>query len=214
MVRAGLTSMLGTRPEMEVVGIASGASEALALLNSVEADVMLIDLRMPGMTVIETIREASRRSPTPRTIVLTNFETDEDVYRSVEVGAHGYLLKNTSEEEMVEAIRVVPANGRYFPPGIAARLAERIARSRLTAREEQILQMLAEGLTNKEIGRGTRNQRTHCPKSREQHHRKTKGSESRGSCRRSDSARPDRVGSLSPGTAVAQPAILPVANLH
>ena len=153
VVRAGLASMLGTRCEMEVVGSAAGGAEALTLLATVDADVMLVDLRMPGMTGIETIRLAARLSAPPRAIVLTNFETDEDVYRAVEAGAHGYLLKNASEAEMIAAIRLVFAHGRYFPPAIAARLAERVARSSLTPRESQILKMLAKGLTNKQIGR-------------------------------------------------------------
>jgi DNA-binding NarL/FixJ family response regulator len=153
VVRAGLTSMLGTQRGMEVVGSAAEGAEALTLLETIHPHVMLIDLRMPGMTGIETIRAVARHRPELRIIVLTNFETDEDVYRAVEAGAHGYLIKNTSEQEMVEAIRVVSGNGRYFPPAIAARLAERVARSSVTAREHQILQMLAKGLTNKEIGR-------------------------------------------------------------
>jgi two-component system, NarL family, response regulator len=153
VVRAGLTSMLGTQPGMEVVGSVPSGEEALTLLDQLEADVMLVDLRMPGMTGIDTIRAVSRRKAAPRTIVLTSFETDEDVYRAVEAGSHGYLLKNTPQQEMLEAIRLVHAKHRYFPPTIAARLAERMARSSLTPREYQILQMLAKGLTNKEIGR-------------------------------------------------------------
>ena len=153
VVRAGLTSMLGTQQGMKVVGIASGGDEALALLESLTADVMLVDLRMPGMNGLDTIRAVARKSTGPRTIVLTNFETDEDVYRAVEAGAHGYLLKNTSQQEMIEAISVVFANGRYFPPSIAARLADRVSRSSITPREHQILQMLVKGLTNKDIGR-------------------------------------------------------------
>jgi DNA-binding NarL/FixJ family response regulator len=153
VVRAGLASMLGTQAGMQVVGSASNGREALLLLAQVTADVMLIDLRMPGISGVETIREVKARKLTTRMIVLTSYETDEDIYRAVEAGAHGYLLKGTTQQEMLEAIRLVHGNKRYFPAPIAAHLAERMARSSLTPREHQILQMLVKGLTNKEIGR-------------------------------------------------------------
>jgi DNA-binding NarL/FixJ family response regulator len=155
VVRAGLASMLRAQPGLKVVGSACGGEEALLLLDRVTPDLMLIDLRMPGMNGIEVIRavKARRLSPPVRMIVLTSYETDEDVYRAVEAGVHGYLLKDASEQEMVEAIRIVHAGKRYFPPPIAARLAERMSRTSLTPREHQILQMLSKGLTNKDIGR-------------------------------------------------------------
>jgi len=84
--------------------------------------------------------------------VLTSFETDEDVYRAVQAGAHGYLLKSTMQNEMIAAIRSVAAGKRHIPPRIASRLAQRMSRPALTGRELEILQMLAKGLTNKEIG--------------------------------------------------------------
>jgi len=153
VVRAGLTSMLGTQPALFVVGSASTGQEALCMLDKFSVDVAIVDLRMPGMNGVEVIDAIKRRGPLRRIIVLTNFETDEDIYRAVQAGAHAYLLKDTSQQEIVEAIHLVHANKRHFPPQIAARLAERVARSPLTPREHQILQMLAKGLTNKEIGR-------------------------------------------------------------
>lgn len=155
VVRAGLSSMLRAQPELEVVASASSGDEALQMLDTTSPDVMLIDLRMPGMNGIELIRAIRCRKTalSPRMIVLTSYETDEDIYRAVEAGVHGYLLKDASEHEMLEAIRTIHNGKRYFPPSIAMRLAERMSRTSLTAREEQILQMLAKGLTNKEIGR-------------------------------------------------------------
>lgn len=145
--------MLGTHPEIDVAGSASGGEEALVLLARCSPDVIFVDLRMPGMTGIDTIRAIRVRHPGVRIIVLTSFETDEDIYRAVQAGAHGYLLKDTSQQELLDAIRLVHANKRYFPSPIAARLADRMSRSSLTPREHQILEMLAKGLTNKDIGR-------------------------------------------------------------
>lgn len=152
VVRAGLASMLGTQPGISVVGSASSGEEALDLVSRAEPEIILLDLRMPGMNGIETIRALKARGSNARIIILTSFETDEDVYRAVEAGAHGYLLKNTSEACMLEAIRAVHTNQRYFPPAIAAKLVERIARVTLTARENEALELLAKGLTNKQIG--------------------------------------------------------------
>lgn len=153
VVRAGLTSMLGTQPGILVVGSASTGKEALTLVRELTPDVILLDLRMPGMNGIETMRAMADGPYRARIIVLTSFETDEDIYSAVRVGALGYLSKNTSQQEMLEAIRMVHGNKRYFPPAIAARLAERVARAELTPREYEILPLLAKGLTNKQIGR-------------------------------------------------------------
>jgi len=151
VVRAGLTSMLGTQPELEVIGSASSGEDALTILQQKDIDILLLDLRMPGMNGIDTMAAMKRTGASARVIILTSFETDEDIYRSVQAGAEGYLLKDTSLREMVEAIRAVHAGKRYFPRQIASRLAERMMRINLTSREVEILKMLAKGPTNKEI---------------------------------------------------------------
>jgi two-component system, NarL family, response regulator len=153
VVRAGLTSMLGTQAELEVIGSASSGEEALAKLRQVEPDVLLLDLRMHGLSGVDTLMAMKRSAHDVRVIILTSFETDEDIYRAVQAGAHGYLLKDTSLREMVEAIRTVHAGKRYIPRDIAARLAERMMRTDLTPREIEILKLLSKGPTNKEIGR-------------------------------------------------------------
>ncbi|HTF65031.1 MAG TPA: response regulator transcription factor [Edaphobacter sp.] len=152
VVQAGLTSMLMTHSSVEVVGAASNGKEALAMVRQHMPDVMLLDLRMSGMTGIEVLHALREMKVTTRAIVLTSFETDENIYRAFEAGALGYLLKDTSQRLMMEAIATVHTGRRYIPSEIAARLAERMMRSSLTAREQHILQMLAKGLTNKQIG--------------------------------------------------------------
>jgi DNA-binding NarL/FixJ family response regulator len=152
VVRTGLASMLATQPNFRVVGAASTGEEALAMLGQVHPDIMLLDLRMPGMNGVETLQAMQRCALPPRVIVLTSFETDEDVYRAVQAGAHGYLLKSTMQQEMIAAIRAVSIGKRHIPPRIASRLAKRMSRPALTAREHEILGMMAKGLTNKQIG--------------------------------------------------------------
>ena len=152
VVRAGLASMLGTQESLDVVGAAWNGQEAFALIERHRPQVMLLDLRMPGMNGIETLQALRSFPEPPRVLVLTNFETDEDVYRAVRAGAQGYLLKSTTQQEMVEAIKAVAAGRHDFPPHIASRLAQRMSRSNLTAREKEILEMMSKGLTNKQIG--------------------------------------------------------------
>jgi two-component system, NarL family, response regulator len=152
VVRAGLASMLGTQESLNVVGAAWNGQEAFALIERHHPQVMLLDLRMPGMNGIETLQALRSLPNPPRVLVLTNFETDEDVYRAVRAGAQGYLVKSTTQQEMIEAIKTVASGRRYFPAQIASRLAQRMSRSNLTAREREILEMMSKGLTNKQIG--------------------------------------------------------------
>jgi two-component system, NarL family, response regulator len=152
VVQAGLSSMLATQGEVEVIGSASSGEEALLMVQRDMPDILLLDLRMPGMNGIDTLRALKEMKASVRVIILTSFETDENIYRAVQAGAQGYLLKDTSQRQMLEAIATVHLGKRYIPNQIAARLAERMLRSNLTARESEILEMLAKGLTNKQIG--------------------------------------------------------------
>ena len=152
VVLAGLVSMLGTQSGIEVVGAAQSGEDALNILARTPTDLVLLDLRMPGMSGIDTLQAFRRAKISARTIVLTSFETDENIYGAVQAGAQGYLLKDTPQASMVEAIRTVHSGRRYLPPNIAARLAERTMRTNLTSRELEVLNMLSRGLTNKEIG--------------------------------------------------------------
>ena len=152
VVLAGLTSMLGTQSGIAVAGSASSGEEALDMLRNKPVDLLLLDLRMPGMSGTDVLHAIKRAKISVRVIILTSFETDEDIYRAVQAGAQGYLLKDAPQSDMIDAIRTVHAGKRYLPQQIAARLAERMMRTNLTARELEVLKMLATGLTNKQIG--------------------------------------------------------------
>jgi len=153
VVCIGLTRMLSAHSGLEVIGSAPSGEEALAIVQQNRPDVLLLDLRMPGMDGIAVMHALKRIDAPPRVIVITSFEKDEDIYRSIRAGAQGYQLKDTTESEMVAAITVVDAGKRYIPRHIAARLADRMLRADLTGRELQILEMLAQGSTNKQIAR-------------------------------------------------------------
>lgn len=153
VVRSGLTSMLGTRPELDILAAASSGTEALAILEHEQVDVLLLDLRMPGVSGIDVLQTLKGRPSSPRTIILSTYEMDEDIYRAVQAGARGYLIKSTSQDEIVDAIKTVHAGTLYLPRHIAQRLTERIGRQELTHREIEILEMMTKGLTNKEIGK-------------------------------------------------------------
>jgi two-component system NarL family response regulator len=149
VVRAGLASMLATYSDLEVAGIVSDGKQAVALATT--ADILLLDLRMPGMNGFEVLRELRHQQNSPRVIVLTTYESDEDIYQAIRAGTHGYLLKASSEEEMIEAIHAVYAGERYFPPHITARFADRVPRAHLDSRQTEILDLIADGLTDDQV---------------------------------------------------------------
>ncbi len=151
VVRTGLTSMLNAQQQVEVIGTVSNGQDAVKAVKEQLPDVLLLDLRMPGMDGLETLRAMKALHLQTRVIILSSFEADEDIYRSVQEGAMGYLLKDTSKSQMLEAIASVHAGKRYIKGQIASRLAERMLRSSLTTREHEILEMIAKGLTNKQI---------------------------------------------------------------
>jgi DNA-binding NarL/FixJ family response regulator len=153
VVCAGLTSMLSAQPGIQVVGSAATGQEALAILECERPDLILLDLRMPGMDGVSMLHALKELETPPRVVVLTNSAKEEDIYRAIRAGAQGYLLKDTPESEMVAAIFIVMQGKRYIPRHIAARLADRMMKDDLTGRELEILELLAQGLTNKQIGK-------------------------------------------------------------
>lgn len=152
-MREGFRSVLGAVAGLNVVGSAPGGEEALRLLKHRAIHVLLLDLHMPGMSGIETLLAAQELPCPPRIILLSSFEPDVEVCKALEMGAHGYLRKDTSCDEIVEAICAVHAGGCYLPQWLKARMSERAPGSSLSPRELEILEMVAKGLTNKEIGR-------------------------------------------------------------
>jgi len=152
VVRVGLSSMLNQKGNISVVSAVSSGKEALAFLDRSAIDIVLLDLRMPEMSGIETLKAIRKRPFPPRVIVLSSFEFDEEIYQAVEAGAQGYLMKEMTGENITLAIQTVYAGGTFFPARITERLAERRHRAELSPRELEILTLLVKGLTNKEIG--------------------------------------------------------------
>ena len=152
MVRQGFVSLINTVADMEVIAEGTNGQQAIELYRQHKPDVMLIDLRMPVLSGVEAISAIRRESPGARMIVLTTYDGDEDIYRSLQAGAQGYLLKDVFFEELEEAIRKVHAGSRRIPAAVAERLAERMSGSELTTRELEVLQQIVAGKSNKEIG--------------------------------------------------------------
>ena len=151
IVRMGLRALVEAQPDMMVAGEADAGAAAVEAFTTLRPDVMLVDLRMPGMGGREVITAVRKLVPDARIIVLTSFDGDEDVFRAVQAGARGYLLKAAPPEDVLRAIRAVHAGGRLIAPDVAARLADRVNSPSLTAREVSVLELVAKGLSNKEI---------------------------------------------------------------
>ena len=152
VVRQGFVALINTVPDMEVIAEGINGQQAIDLYKQHTPDVTLIDLRMPGVGGVEAIIAIRREFPDARLIVLTTYDGDEDIYRSLQAGAKGYLLKDVFFEELETAIRAVHAGSRHIPAAIAMRLAERMASSDLTSREMEVLELIVRGQSNKEIG--------------------------------------------------------------
>lgn len=151
-MRQGLVALLNTVPDMTVVAEASDGKDALDLFRQHQPDVTLMDLRLPTMSGVEAVTQIRKQFDTARIIVLTTFDGDEDIYRALQAGARGYLLKGMFGEELMDAIRAVHAGKSRIPAVIAERLALRMGGSPLTTRELDVLKLIVAGKSNKEIG--------------------------------------------------------------
>lgn len=152
VVRRGLVSMIEDETDLHIVGEAASAAEAVRLSADLHPNVTLMDLRMPGGSGIEAIVAIREKNPDARIIVLTNYDGEEEVFRAVQAGARGYLLKGALPEAIVEAIRSVHNDGTVFAPQIATRLIDRMMGTALSEREIEVLQLVAKGMHNREIG--------------------------------------------------------------
>src|ERR687889_32489 len=152
VVRQGFVSLINTVADMEVIAEGTDGRQAVELYRRLRPDVLLTDLRMPLMGGVEAIGVIRREWPGARIIVLTAFDGDEDIYRSLQAGAQGYLLKDMFFEELESAIRTVHAGRRRIPGVVAERLAGRVGGSDLTGRELEVLERIVRGMSNKEIG--------------------------------------------------------------
>jgi DNA-binding NarL/FixJ family response regulator len=163
VVRTAFEVLLGTQPDFAVVGSARDGTQALRLCRELRPDVVLMDIRMPGMDGIEATRHLVAGAQPPRVLILTTFDLDEHVYDALDAGASGFLLKDATAERLFDAVRVVAAGQALLAPTVTRRLVAEFARIRarrreplaalltLTARETEVLRLIAEGLSNPEI---------------------------------------------------------------
>jgi DNA-binding NarL/FixJ family response regulator len=149
--RKGMAALITSEPGLEVVAQTGDGSEALELYRAKKPDVVLMDLRLPGMGGVEAILAIRKEFPEARVIVLTTFDTDEDIYRAMQSGAKSFLLKDTPEDELAATIRAVHAGEKVLAEKMAKRLADRQQRANLSEREMDVLQYLIKGRSNKEI---------------------------------------------------------------
>ena len=152
MVREGLVAMIKRRPEMRVVAEAGNGREAVEKFLDLRPDIALIDLRMPLMDGIEAVMSICEHLPGARLVIVTTYQSEEDIYRALRAGAQGYLLKDAPVEEVFECIHTVVGGKTWIPPAVGAKLARRVTDRTLTTREMEVIRALAEGKSNKEIG--------------------------------------------------------------
>ena len=164
MVRAGFAALLGTQPDFDVLGTASDGAAAVAICRELRPDVVLMDVRMPGIDGIEATRQLMAGENPPRVLILTTFDLDEYVFDALRAGASGFLLKDATAERLFDAVRVVAAGDALLAPAVTRRLISEFARIRppasaaapaalaaLTPRETEVLRLVAAGLSNPEI---------------------------------------------------------------
>lgn len=153
VVRDGLRAQLDAEEGLDVVAVAGGAEEALAVLERYRVDVDVTDLRMPGAGGVALVREVRDTRPDTEVLVLTTYDTEDDVGPALDAGARGYLLKDATRAALVEAVRAVARGRSVFAPSVLRRTAAEPSTPPLSDREVEVLRLVAEGRTNREIGR-------------------------------------------------------------
>lgn len=151
LMLVGVSSIVNARPDMTVVAQSGTGEEAVSLFAKYQPDVTLMDLRLPRMSGVDAIRSIRANHPWARFVVLTTYEGDADIHRALEAGAQGYVIKGMPYQTLVEALQRVHKGGRFLPPPVARALASRMPDSDLSAREQEVLVLLARGKSNKDI---------------------------------------------------------------
>jgi DNA-binding NarL/FixJ family response regulator len=149
--RIGIRNLLASEPGFEVIGEAPDGLQAIEMYRVQRPDVLLLDLRMPQKNGIEVVQAIRRDDPAARVLIVTSYQTEEEIFQVLQAGALGYVLKDVGRDTLVEAVRSVNAGTRWISPAIARQFADRAVRQQLTAREMEVLRLLARGLTNREI---------------------------------------------------------------
>jgi DNA-binding NarL/FixJ family response regulator len=151
LVRMGLASILALEPDMVVCAEASSGEQARSLFRTHRPDVTLMDLRLPGMSGMETVKAIRDEFPDARIVIISTYVCDEEIYGALQAGAMAYLVKSVQREEMVRAIRKAATGQRHIPAEVAARLADRVSGSHLSTRELEVLRLLVVGRRNRDI---------------------------------------------------------------
>ncbi|NJL88275.1 MAG: response regulator transcription factor [Leptolyngbyaceae cyanobacterium SM1_1_3] len=153
IVRNGLALMVKYESGMKTVAEASSGTEAIAQFHQHQPDVTLMDLRLGDTNGVEVIATIRQDFPKAHIIILTTYDTDEDIYRGLQAGAKGYILKDAPLDELLKAIHTVHAGRQYIPPEVGAKLAERLSRPQLSERERDVLQLMAQGKSNQKVAK-------------------------------------------------------------
>lgn len=152
IVRQGLATIVDRDPEMKVIAQAEDGQQAIALFREHQPDITLMDLRMPQMDGVEAITAICAEFKQARIMVLTTYDGDEDIYRGLQSGAAGYLLKDAKPNELLNAIRTIHSGQKYVPLEVGAKLVQRMSNPDLSVRELEVLRLMAQGMSNLEIG--------------------------------------------------------------
>jgi DNA-binding NarL/FixJ family response regulator len=151
VVRMGLVALVNTEPDMEVVAEAADGAQAVEFFEKFQPDLVLMDSRMPVKNGVEAMTEIRKKNPQARVLMLTAYDGDQDIAKALAAGVQGYVLKNSTGDKLIPALRAVAAGQKWLPKEVAGRLATRKSFEHLTPREVQVLKQLARGLANKEI---------------------------------------------------------------
>ena len=152
IVRQGLATIINRDPEMTVIAQAENGQQAIAQFREHQPDVTLMDLRMPEVNGVEAIAAICAEFKQARIVVLTTYDSDENIYWGLHAGAQGYLLKDAKPDELLNAIRTIHRGQKYVPPAVGAKLVQRMSSPELSEREREVLHLMAKGMSNLEIG--------------------------------------------------------------